>query len=194
MFDNVQKILTARILTLLAVALPVFFAVMWVSSASTDGLWRFGEESLSRLGVSEDQVAAALFNGGCISAGTMGIILGLGTAANRKDFGFAAGIAYAAGMFFLVLVGVLPLTAGRIHYIVASFFGILMMISLILTAINDHRRRMHPEAEILFIVISLVLIATQRFAMWEALLVIIVMVWTALQGVKVRIYNGALEG
>jgi len=193
MFDNLRNILTTRILTLLAVALPAFFAVMWISSASTDGLWRFGEESLSRLGVSEDPVAALLFNGGCISTGAMGIIVGLGNAAHKEDFGSLAGIAYAAGMFFLVLVGALPLTAGMIHYVVASIFGILMMISLILTAIHDHRRRMHPEAEILFIVISLVLIATQRFAMWEALLVIIVMIWTVLQGIKMRVYSGTTE-
>ncbi len=193
MFDNVQKILTARILTVLALSVPVFFAMMWASSALIDGLWRFGEESLSRLGVSEDPVAALLFNGGCISTGAMGIIVGLGIAAHNEDFGSLAGITYAAGMFFLVLVGALPLTAGMIHYVVASIFGILMMISLILTAIHDHRRRMHPEAEILFIVISLVLIATQRFAMWEALLVIIVMIWTVLQGIKMRVYSGTTE-
>ena len=175
----------------LAIVLPFIFAVLWICSAFIDGDWTFGKDSLSRMGISESAVSALLFNGGCIITGAMGVLVGYGTAVHERGYNTYAGAAYALGMLFLMFVGIFPMDLGTIHYVVASAFGILILVAVIFFAVTDHRQDWHPEIDIIIIVASAVLVATQEFEMWEPLLVIFVMVFTVIHGIKMRLFHDA---
>ena len=186
-----ENYLSLRFCSIIAIALPGVFLLLWIASATLDGQWVFGQDSLSRMGISENALAAALFNFGCMFCGAMGILLGIGTAVNERGFNLYAGIAYAVGMAFLMMVGVFPMNQGSIHYIVASTFGVFMFITLIFSAITDYRQRWHPEIDVLLLALSVVFIAVLTFTFWEPLLVIFVMVWTVIHGIKMRLFGDA---
>ena len=186
-----EKFLSLRICSVFAIVLPVVFACLWVASATIDGDWTFGEDSLSRMGISENPVSAALFNYGCIFCGLMGALIGVGTALNERGFNLITGIAYSVGMVFLMLVGVFPMDLGSIHYIVASTFGVFMFIVLVFNTVTDYLQKWHPEIDIVIIAVALFLLFTQKFELWEPLLVIIVMIWTIIHGIKMRMFEDA---
>ncbi len=193
MMETLAQRIPLRFVTILALVLPAVFAVLWISSATIDGLWAFGVDSLSRMGISEDRVAAALFNGGCIVCGAMGTIIGLGTAAHRERAGTLAGILYAAGMVFLLLVGVFPMDQPDIHYVVATLFFTLVLFSVIITAVDSRRLGRHFELDVLPFVLSILFMSTMVFPLWEALIVIIFMVWTILQGIRMARYDAVFS-
>ena len=181
--------LSLRTCSFLAFAASVMFAVLWISSATLDGEWTFGVDSLSRMGISENAVAAGLFNYGCMAAGAVGILIGIGMIVHEKGLCTIVGILYSVGLFFLMLVGVFPMDQGDIHYIVASTFAILVFFAVVVGAVNDFLHMWHPEIDAAIIAAMVVFVATQPFPMWEAVLTILALVWTALQGVKMRVHE-----
>ncbi len=200
MLEAIEKYLTLKLVTILAITLPFVFAVLWISSATLNGQWTFGVHTLSHMGISENALAAALFNGGCMACGAMGILIGLGTAAHKEcagtiveRTGTIAGMFYAVGMFFLILVGVFPMDQKPIHYIVATLFFALVLFNIIIAAVDNRRLGRHFEIDVAFFALSLLFMATMAFPLWEALIVILIMIWTVLLGVRYIHYEGALE-
>ena len=183
-----EEIVSLKTCSILAVLIPVVFAILWITSATLDGEWTFGTDSLSRMGISDNPVSAALFNYGCMVTGALGFILGYATAVHEKGYNTYCGAAYSAGMVFLMVVGIFPMDQGIIHYIAAGVFGIFMFIALIFSALTDYYQRWHPEVDLIILAAALILIATQIFEMWEPLLVIFVMVWTVIHGIKMRMF------
>ncbi|AGI47695.1 Protein of unknown function (DUF998) [Thermoplasmatales archaeon BRNA1] len=172
---------------MLCLTAPIVFSVLWVLSATIDGDWTFGEDSLSRMGISENRIAAALFNGGCVFVGAMGFIVGIGIMSGKDPLSKPEGIAYSAGMVFLMLVGVFPMDLGTIHNTVATTFGVFVFIAILLASAVDYRNRDHPEIDVIVLAFTVIMLATQRFEVWEPLLVIATMVWTAVLGLKMRL-------
>ncbi len=193
MFETIEKYLPLKLVTILAIVLPFVFAVLWISSATLNGQWTFGVHSLSHMGISDNALAAALFNGGCMVCGAMGILIGLGTAARKERAGRVAGTFYAVGMFFLILVGVFPMDQKPIHYIVATLFFALVLFNIIITAVDNRLNGKRFEIDVAFFVLSVIFMSTMVFPLWEALIVILIMIWTVLLGVRYILYDGALE-
>jgi len=191
--ETAKKILPLKVVAALAITIPPLFAVVWIASATLDGRWVFGVDSLSRMGISENQISAALFNYGCIAAGAMGVTVGIGMAIHQDRYRRLKGVFYATGMFFLMLVGVFPMSLGAIHYLVASLFGLLCLGALICSMIANWGQGKYTEFNGVLVVVSLILVATQPFAMWEAILVIICMFWTVSQGLSLIIRHGAFR-
>ena len=181
--------LPLRTCSWLAFIAPPIFIVLWVLSATLDGDWVFGVDSLSRMGVSDDRVAAGLFNCGCMAVGAMGILIGVGMAVHMKGLYTVVGILYSVAMIFLILVGVFPMDLGTIHYVVSDTFGILAFFAVVTSSVNDFLRMWHPEIDAALIAAIVVFVATQPFPLWEAVLVILALAWTVMQGVKMRIHE-----
>ena len=175
----------------MAIIVPIVFALLWIASATLDGEWQFGVDSLSRMGISENALAAALFNYGCMFVGICGIIIGIGMAVHIRGPGMIVGALYAIGTLFLMLVGVFPMDQPDIHYAVASTFGVFVSLALCAAAAMDYYNMWHPELDAMIVILSLILIGTQEFAMWEAVLVIFTMYWTAVQGIKMIVLKDA---
>ena len=176
----------------LTVIMPIFFATMWILSATIDGRWTFGVNSLSDMGVSENALSAFLFNFGCIVAGLGGFVISIATFAYGKRTLRVGGVVAAAGFIFLSLVGVFTLDIYPIHSFVASTFGVLLFVSIVVSSISDYRISWYLYFDIPFIIVMIVIVLTQPFAVWEALTVIGAMIWILVLGYKMRIHDEEL--
>ncbi len=200
MLEPVSRYIPVKLVTILSIVLPFVFAILWISSATLNGQWTFGVHTLSHMGISENALAAALFNGGCMVCGAMGILIGLGTAAHKEcagtiaeRTGTIAGLFYGVGMFFLILVGVFPMDQKPIHYIVATLFFALVLFNIIIAAVDNRRLGRHFEIDVACFALSLLFMATMAFPLWEALIVIIIMIWTVLLGVRMIRYDESIK-
>lgn len=175
-----------------AIGAPLLFAVCWILSASTDGSWQFGVNSLSDMGISDNAVSAFLFNFGCIITGILGIIIGFGMLTYGKRTLWIGAIPYMVGMMFLSLVGVFTLDNPNVHDRVASAFGLFTGIALIIASASDWRLSWYLYADVILLVLSVFEIMTQPFPMWEAVTTIVTMVWVFILGLKVMRNEEAL--
>lgn len=183
-----------RFFALLSLIMPIFFATMWISSATIDGEWTFGVNSLSDMGVSENAVSAFLFNFGCIMTGLGGFIISIGTFAYGKRTLRFSGLIAAASFIFLSLVGVFTLNIFPVHSFVASTFGVLLFISMVLSSVSDFKVSWYLYFDIPFIMAIAAIVLTQPFAVWEAITVIGAMVWILVLGYKMHVRDDRLFG
>jgi len=187
--DDATKILLMKISTVLAIAVPVFFAIAVSTAAFLDNTWSIGSKSLSRLGISENRLTAALFNGGCIIAGILGTIAGSLIAVTMKGLDALTGVCYAASLFFLIFIGAVTLENYDGHSFVSTMFGLVMIVTLIIGIISDFKHKRHPEISIIIGLAGLIVFSTQEFDIWEVTLVTLVIIWTMLQGMKIIHYG-----
>ena len=174
------------------VAAPILFGILWLSSALIDGDWGFGVKSLSDLGISHNAISAFMFNFGCIMMGVSGMIVGLWSFAYGRSTMVIGGLFYVVGLFFLSLVGVFTLPQ-TMHYVVASTFGVIGSIAVIICSISDVGSP-YLYLDILLIIISVIAVTTQPFELWEPIITICSMIWTAVLGIKMlrhdrRLFN-----
>ena len=175
-----------RFFAYLAFIMPLFFAVMWILSATTDGEWAFGVKSLSDMGISENPLSAFLFNFACIFTGLSGTVIGFGSFAYGKRTMRIGGVLYMISMVFLAMVGVFTLPQ-TMHYIVASSFGIIFALSVLVSSVSDWKCSWFFYFDIAFIIAGAIIVGTQPFPVWEAIMVIGAMLWTAVLGYKMLI-------
>ena len=167
----------------LAFIMPLFFFVIWILSATIDGEWAFGVNSLSDMGISENAVSAFLFNFGCITTGIFGAIIGFGMFAYGKRTIKYGGMLYIISMIFLAFVGVFTLPQ-TMHYVVASSYGAFFALSVVVSTPSDWKVSWYLYFDIVFIVAGIIIVSTQVFAVWEAVMVIAACIWTFVLGYK----------
>jgi hypothetical membrane protein len=178
----------------LTVIMPIFFATMWILSATIDGKWTFGVNSLSDMGISENAVCAFLFNFGCVVAGLGGFVISLATFAYGKKTLRFGGIVAAVSFLFLSLVGVFTLNTFEAHSFVASTFGVLLFISIVLSSVSDYKVSWYLYFDIPFIVTVAAVVLTQPFPLWEAITVIGSLIWIMVLGYKMHVHDDRLFG
>lgn len=178
----------------LAFIMPVFFSLMWIMSATIDGKWAFGVNSLSDMGISENAVSAFLFNFGCIMTGIFGSMIGFGMYTYGKKTVSVGGLFYIISMIFLALVGVFTLNIFPMHFTVASTFGVMFAVSVVTISVSDWKLSWYFYFDIIFMVAGTIVIVTQPFAVWEAIAVIGAMVWTVIIGYKMMKREEQLYG
>ena len=178
----------------LTVIMPIFFATMWILSATIDGKWTFGVNSLSDMGISENAVSAFLFNFGCIVAGLGGFVISLATFAYGKRTLRFGNLIAAASFIFLSFVGIFTLNNFQAHSFVASTFGVLLFISIVVSSISDYKVSWYLYFDIPFIVTVAAVVLTQPFPLWEAITVIGSLIWILVLGYKMRVHDDRLFG
>ena len=172
-----------KVFAYLAFIMPAFFTIMWILSATIDGSWTFGINSLSDMGISENPTSAFLFNFGCMVTGILGVLIGFGMFAYGKRTNKAGGLLYIVSMVFLALVGVFTLPQ-TMHYVVATSYGLFFGISVVVSSVSDWKLSWYPYFDLVYIVFSVIVVSTQVFEMWEPIMVIAAMVWTVIIGYK----------
>lgn len=187
-----------RLLGIGAMIAPLLFGIMWLAAAMTDGQWVFGQNTLSTLGISENAVAAAIFNSACVISGILGILFGIFRYEYENKPNRIGSIALIIGMFLLALVGTVTKAQDThtIHVIIATCFGAFWFIAMLLSVAGDKRYRWIRISTVILIIFCAVMIMTQKKAMWEAWIIIAGNVWIVLQGVKYTLYSNdfATEG
>lgn len=189
-----MKMPELKVFEYLAFVMPVFFAVMWILSATIDGKWTFGVNSLSDMGISENAISAFLFNFGCIVTGLGGFVINMGAFAYGKKMLKIGSLIAAASFIFLSLVGVFTLNIFSAHRFVASTFGVLLFISIVVSSVSDFKVSWYLYFDIPFIIAIAVIVLTQPFAVWEAITVIGAMIWIMMLGFKMHIHDDRLFG
>ena len=184
-----MKMPELKVFEYLAYIMPVFFAVMWVLSATIDGKWTFGVNSLSDMGISENAVSASLFNFGCVVAGLGGFVIEIGAFAYGKRTLKIGSLIAAMSFIFLSLVGVFTLNIFSIHSFVASTFGVLLFISIVVSSVSDFKVSWYLYFDIPFIIAIATVVLTQPFEVWEAITVIGALIWILVLGYKMHVHD-----
>jgi len=187
-----------RIIGYIAIAAPLLFVTLWISSATIDGSWQFGVNSLSDMGISDNAVSAFLFNFGCMITGILGMVAGAGMVVYGKRTLRAGGAMYIIGMLFLSLVGVFTLDNYDMHRFVATTFSVMSGLAIVVSSVSDWKVSWYLYADIVLIGFSVVVFVTTQFEMWEPLITIASMIWALILGIKIlrneeRLFNIARE-
>lgn len=181
-----------KVFACLALIMPVIFAGMWILSATIDGNWTFGVNSLSDMGISENEMSAFLFNYGCFVSGLAGFFVGIGTFVYGKRTLRIGGLIAAVGFIFLLLVGIFTLNTFHMHKFVATTFGELVFISVVVSSVSDFKVSWYLYFDILLIIGMVAAVKTQPFAVWEAITVIGTMIWNLMLGYKMHVHDDRL--
>ena len=163
-------------------------AIAWIVAACGDTSWIVGEDTLSVLGISDVQVSADAFNYGCIVAGILFAIFGLGKFAFETKCNRASGAMILIAGIALIGVGVFTkdFGNGNAHLFVAYLFFLFLAISVILSGIGDYyeKKTIPLAATVVLFMISLFSFAIQSLAMAEAVTVACALIWAVMQGSK----------
>ena len=82
----------------IAISATALMFAFCISSAVLNGDWHILEDPLSRLGISENPVAAFLFNFGCVLTGLLGVVAASGIVQYSSAMMKTAGVTIMLGM------------------------------------------------------------------------------------------------
>ena len=179
-----MKVPALKVFGYIALSAPVIFAVMWILSATIDGSWRFGVNSLSDMGISDNAISAFLFNFGCMITGIAGMIVGFGMIEYGRRTLKVGGAIYIVGMLFLSLVGVFTLDNHDAHYFVASTFSLVSGLGILVSSISDWKVSWYLYADIVLMAITVIVVIATPFETWEPIATITSMIWVLIMGFK----------
>lgn len=157
----------------------VFFIACWVVAALSDPSWKFGEHTMSELGIS-DTVARYWFLIGCVGAGFCLTLYGIFEASTTspKMHRYVYHILQLAGIL-LVGIGVFTMDFGRTHtFFTVTFFLTIAIAMIVYSSYTITERKTFLSAFTWIILgISIVLLATTSKALTEPIGVMMFMIW-----------------
>ena len=166
-----------------AIAASLIFPVMWIISATTDGSWTFGVDTLSDMGISDNPFSAFMFNFGCILMGLLGIAVGSAAFVYGKRTIRYGSLLYMFSMLSLFFVGVFTLNTDM-HYVVATSFFVVCGMSVVVISISDFKISWYLYPDIVLIAVMVITIMTLEFEVWEPIYTICSLIWTFTFGIK----------
>ncbi len=173
---------------ILGLITALFYAAVWIVAAASDPTWVFGESMVSELGISDVQLTADLFKYGCIIAGLLIFVFGLGKAYTQKEANRTSGILIAIAGIFLILVGVYNMNYGNgnIHNTVACLFFAFMALAVIASMLGDwaEGRGISVAVSAIFIVVVIGTSVGNTLPYVEAIAIICALIWLVAQSVK----------
>ena len=169
-----------------AIAASIVFPIMWIVSATTDGSWTFGVNSLSDMGISDNAFSAFMFNSGCMITGLFGMAVGLAAFVYGKKTIRYGSLLYMFSMLSLFFVGVFTLRTDM-HYVVATLFFVVCGISIIVISVSDYKVSWYLYTDIILVAIMAITMMTLKFEVWEPIYTICSIIWTLTVGIKMLI-------
>jgi len=162
------------------------FIIAWVSADAIDTVWQFGINNISDLGVS-DTDAKLYFNYGCIIAGILLVIMGIGRAVYAKNAGHTAGgVLIIFGSIALALVGWFTADDGDLHTFVAVFAALLIFLAMIAIAAGNWAagRKVFAGVSIIIVFLVTAMLFAYDIAGLEAYGIILAMIWFLVESVN----------
>ena len=160
-------------------SLPIMLAV----AIFMDGTWTFNVNTLSDLGVSDNQVAADLFNASCILGGLLIALVGFGKITLEEDLDVTVGYTLVIAGALLFLVGIF-IKGEPAHIPLAILFFIFATCAIIISMISDYRkkRRMSATISSILIVIAFGSMPGFNYAGVEVIAMLCIYSWFIVQG------------
>ncbi len=169
------------------------FSVAWIIAVCGDAGWVLGENTVSDLGVSDVQLSADVFKYASIITGLLFFVFGIGKAVFEKDANRASGIMAIIAALALIGIGTYSkdFGNGNAHLFSAVVFFLFIAASAALSGYGDHRQRKTIPAAITVVLFtaSLLALATCSFELAEVVIIACVMIWAAVQGIKLAMSN-----
>lgn len=108
--------------SIVGVALPIFFGIMWTTAVIVNGHWTVGKDTLSELG--GNVPSRWIFNAAVIIGGLMGIDFSVGLMLKLapSKTGEMGGALLAIASVGLITVGLFPIDTGGSHTLATEFF------------------------------------------------------------------------
>ena len=165
----------------IGLAAALLFAAVWLAAATSDPSWELGVNTLSDMGVSDVSLTENLFNYGCVAAGFLVVLFGLGRSSFGDRAGRASGYLTAAAGLFLALVGVFDkgFGDGNMHLAVAYLFFALLALAVFASIASDWRGRRWAglAVSVAAVVVTVASLAAGSLALTEAVFVACALVW-----------------
>lgn len=166
----------------------VIFMALWFFAALATGDWVLGRDTLSELG-GKDNVAAPLFNVGCVFAGVCLFLFGFSIWMRIPELRLASGFVRIAGGG-LVLVGIFNINTGLAHGLATLAFFSMIAVGVGLCAYVQIRESMMlPSAAVGLIgmIVSFLSIGLATVPMAEAIAVTSVAAWGIAMSVEMHL-------
>ena len=168
----------------------ILFCTCWMTAALADPDWVLGEKSLSRMGISDVPLTANLFNIACITCGGLGLVPAVSKTKHSAGIDRLSGVLLVMGCISLMCVGIVQINDAVdvcLHDVFAfMFFGSAM--SALVTSIVADLRSGHVRygaVTLGSVVLFFIAYFTTQFGVYEAIGVLGIMVWMALQSVRI---------
>ena len=164
------------------------FAITWICAAALDSTWVFGEDMISKLGISNTD-ASLYFKYGCILTGAFAMIFGIGNTLYAKNAGHASGGIFMimAGLF-LALVGIITMDVGNgnLHNFVAITMAIFILCAAISFAAGNwyEHHELYAGVPIIIICIIIGLSIGYNNATAEGWAVILALLWICVESIR----------
>jgi hypothetical membrane protein len=172
----------------LAIAGGAIFLALWLAAILATGDWVLGRDTLSELG-GKDNLAAPLFNVGCIIAGACMFLFGFSIWLRVPEGRLASGFLRLAAAG-LVLVGIFNIRTGLAHGLATLLFFMMLAVGLaVLLYVLARAGIMRATCAV--IVAGFVATAVSALAstleMTEAVAVLAAIAWSCTMGLEMRL-------
>ena len=186
MFSKIGTAPFSLVVMLVGTFVPLAFTV----AIFADGNWTFNINTLSDLGISEDDFARMVFTVTCIIGGIFTAFFGFGKYMMKHGLDSASG-------FLLVLAGVLLIAVGlfnketSVHIPVAMGYFLMMTAAIIVSLVADYRSRRFLSMSVAIIVLLISYGSMPGFDLpgTEVISVFAICVWMFAQGVSLSFSN-----
>lgn len=166
----------------------IVFTIMWFKAMDVNTAWEYGVNSLSDMGVSSDELAANLFNYGCMVTGILGIIFALGKVAFEKNENRASGFLLFAACVFLFGIGIFTsdFGNGNLHYLIALLFFLFLYAAIIVAMIGNAKEGNVLTAAFTggLVVIAIAMVFLSEFETYEVVAVACGLLWLVAESIK----------
>lgn len=166
-------------------ATVVFFTIVWIAASIIDGRWIFGDD-LSHMGTCQVANAEIIFNYGCVITGVFGCSFGYGMAKYNTGWRFLSGCFTFLSPIFLMGVGAINENYGFPHQLVTGLFA-AFAIGAFVTSLPTDFMQNRPYSIFTVLLLAIMggsMLAFEKFGIYEAIVVICILVWIALQSYK----------
>lgn len=167
----------------------LFFSAVWIIGVGADSSWSLGENTLSDMGISDVELTANVFNYGCMVAGVLFTLFGIGKSSIESGHNRTSGLLMILAGIFLVGIGYFHKGwgDGTEHLVFAYLFFLVLCISVLYSMAGDwdDGYRLTPAITGVITVVCLGCVFGTTLAMLEAMVVACALLWMLIQGVKI---------
>ena len=161
------------------------FSVVWVVAACADPSWTFGNDYVSKLGVSSVNVAADMFNYGCILVGILMFVYGIGKAYAYRGAECASGMLMMIAGALLFAIGIVH-SGEDYHFLFSVLLMVCLAFAIIAAGSADGKEGRMLNAAVCACVLAAAAIAFLGISpeMGEAVMIAGTIAWVAADSLK----------
>ena len=165
------------------------FAIALICAEAIDTTWQFGVNYLSDLGISETD-ASSYFNTGCLIAGILLAVFGIGRAAFPKNAGhIAGGVLIVFGSIAFALIGVYTSDTGDTHTFLAYTAVLFVFMAIVAVTVGNWiaDRKVFAGVGVIVVLMLAAMALAYDAPKFEAYGIVLAMIWFVVEGINMII-------